>query len=144
MNLVDVINKSWGWAGFKAQRVRAQSPMGHLLISDADEQFFYLDTDGMSVIALGDQAAAQAHLDTDEAKELWFGGELLAKGLELLGEPEDGSVITLKPLAMLQGDYAPENLCIMPLEELIRFSGESAKQLKDLPEGTHFSVEITD
>ena len=144
MSLVDIVNESWGWAGFNAQRIRAQCPMGHLLLSDADDQFFYLDPDGMSVIALGDQEAAQAHLDTEEAKELWFGGELIAKGVELLGHPEEGSVIKLKPLSLLQGDYAVENLRIVQLDELIRFTGESAEQLKDLPNGAQFKVEVTD
>ena len=144
MSLVDAVNESWGWTGISVTSVRAQSPMGHLVLSDADQQYFYLDPDGMSIIALGDQKAAQVHLDTEEAKELWFGGELLTKGIELLGEPDAGSVITLKPLSLLEGAYAPENLCILPIEELIRFTGESAEQLKDLPDGAEFRVEVTD
>ncbi|QFT78816.1 T6SS immunity protein Tdi1 domain-containing protein [Erythrobacter sp. THAF29] len=144
MSLVETINEAWGWSGITITRVRAQSPMGHLVVSDADDCFYYLDPDGMAIIALGSREDAQAHLDDEEAKQLWFGGELVASAREVLGEPPEGSVLTLKPHAMLAGEYAPENMCILPLEELIAFSGQIALQLKDLPEGAQFEIKVTD
>ena len=144
MSLVDAVNENWGWSGVSVTRVRAQSPMGHLVLSDAEDQFFYLDPDGMAIIPLGTRDEAQEHLDGEEAKELWFGGELLAKGRELLGEPPEGSVITLKPDALVEGRYTPENLWILPLEELIHFSGSIARQIKDLPDGSQIQIETVD
>lgn len=118
--------------------------MGHLVLSDSDDRFFYLDPDGMAIIALGSREEAQEHLDGEEAKELWFGGDLLARGRELLGEPPDGKVITLKPEALIEGKYAPENLMILPLEELIHLTGSIARQIKDLPDGSQIQIEIVD
>ena len=144
MSLIETINANWGWTGVVAERVRAKSPMGHLLISDAQDRFYYLDPDGMAVVALGSRDQAQAHLDEPEANQLWWGGELVVSARDLLGEPPEGSVFALKPHAMLEGHYAPENMCIMPLEELIAFSGDVARQIKDLPDGSKFRIEVTD
>ncbi|WP_379554393.1 hypothetical protein [Qipengyuania sp. DGS5-3] len=144
MSLAETINENWGWTGITVERVRAQSPMGHLLISDAEDQFFYLDPDGMAIVPLGGREDAQAHLDEPEANQLWWGGDLVARAREILGEPPEGSVFTLTPHAMVAGEYAPENMCILPLEEVVAFSGMVAQQLKDLPEGAQFELKVTD
>ncbi|MEO0871889.1 MAG: hypothetical protein AAFY19_08025 [Pseudomonadota bacterium] len=144
MSLVDVFNESWSWTGITAKRVRAQSPMGHLILSDENEQFFYLDPDGMVIVPLGTKAEAEAHLAQADAQELWWGGDLVEAGKALLGEPPEGSVFSLKPEAMVQGHYAPENLWIISLEELIAFTGDLARQIKDLPDGMQIKFEVTD
>ncbi|EAQ27974.1 hypothetical protein NAP1_10283 [Erythrobacter sp. NAP1] len=144
MNLVNAVNDSWAWTGISINRIRAQSPMGHLVVSDREEQFFYLDPDGMAVIALGSNDQAQTHLRTDEAKELWFGGELYSKALERLGEPPQGYVLNLELPAMIEGRYSPENMWTWPLEELIRVTGDVARQISDLPDGAQVELEVTD
>ena len=143
MSLVKAVNEGWGWTGLTAARVLAQSPMGHLVLSDAEDKFFYLDPDGMEIIPLGTEAEAKAHLASDEAKELWSGGALVAEGHKRFGNPPEGSVFTIKPHAMIEGRYEPENLCIMPLDELIRFTGDVAQQIKNLPDGSQIQFEVT-
>ncbi|WP_296722215.1 hypothetical protein [Erythrobacter sp.] len=144
MSLVEAVNEGWGWTGLTATRVVAQSPMGHLIVANADETLFYLDPDGMAIIPLGTEAEAQAHLASDEAKQLWSGGALVEEGKKLFGEPPVGSVFTIKPHAMIEGRYEPENLCVMPLDELIRFTGDVAQQIKELPDGSQIQFEVTD
>ena len=144
MTLVEVVNEAWGWTGLTATRIVAQSPMGHLVLSDTEDGFFYLDPDGMAVIPLGHEAEAKAHLASAEAKELWSGGALVAEAQKRFGEPPDGSVFTIKPHAMIEGRYEPESLCVMPLDELIRFTGDVAQQIKDLPDGSQIQIEVTD
>ena len=144
MSLVGVFNESWSWTGFTASRVRAHSPMGHLILSDAEENFAYLDTDGLSLIPLGSREEAEAHLAHEEAQDLWWGGELIASARERLGEAPQGSVYSLKPIALLNGDYSPGNVWIISLEELIAFTGDAARQLKDLPEGAQYAIKVTD
>jgi hypothetical protein len=144
VSLVKAVNEGWGWTGLTAARVLAQSPMGHLVLSDAEDKFFYLDPDGMAIIPLGTEAEAKAHLASDEAKELWSGGALVAEGYKRFGNPPEGSVFTIKPHAMIEGRYEPESLCVMPLDELIRFTGDVAQQIKDLPDGSQIQIEMTD
>ncbi|MEM6908601.1 MAG: T6SS immunity protein Tdi1 domain-containing protein [Pseudomonadota bacterium] len=144
MSLVDVFNESWSWTGFTASRVRAQSPMGHLILSDAEENFVYLDTDGLSLIPLGSREEAEAHLAQEEAQDLWWGGDLIANAREKLGEPPEGSVFSLTPAALIEGRYELENIWIISLEELIAFTGQAARQLKDVPDGAQIIIEVTD
>ena len=144
MSLVDVFNDSWSWTGVTANRVRAQSPMGHLILSDKEEQFFYLDPDGLVIVPLGSQVDAEAHLAESDAQELWWGGELVNEAKAILGEPPEGSVYSLKPEALVQGNYSPESLWIISLEELIAFTGDLACQIKDLPDGVQIKFEVTD
>jgi hypothetical protein len=144
VSLVEAVNEGWGWTGLTATRVVAQSPMGHLIVSDAKDTFFYVDPDGMTIIALGTEAEAQAHLASDEAKQLWSGGALVEEARKRFGELPAGSVFTIKPHAMIEGRYEPENLCVMPLDELIRFTGNVAQQIKDLPDGSQIQIEVTD
>ncbi len=144
MSLVEAVNEGWGWTGLTATRVVAQSPMGHLIVSDDDDTFFYVDPDGMAIIPLGTETEAQAHLASDEARQLWSGGALVEEGKRRFGEPPTGSVFTIKPHAMIEGRYEPENLCVMSLEELIRFTGDVAQQIKDLPDGSQIHFEVTD
>ena len=144
MSLVEAVNEGWGWTGLNATRVVAESPMGHLIVSDADDTFFYVDPDGMAIIPLGTEAEARAHLASEEAKQLWSGGALVDEGRRRFGELPEGSVFTLKPHAMIEGRYEPENLCVMPLDELIRFTGDVAQQIKDLPNGSQIQIEVTD
>lgn len=144
MSLVEAVNIGWGWTGLTATRVLAQSPMGHLVLSDAEDRFFYLDPDGMAIIPLGSEAEAKTHLASDVAKELWSGGALVTEGYKRFGNPPEGSVFTIKPHAMIEGRYEPESLCVMPLDELIRFTGDVAQQIKDLPDGSQIQIEVTD
>jgi hypothetical protein len=144
VSLVEAVNEGWGWTGLTATRVVAQSPMGHLIVSDAHDTFFYVDPDGMAIIALGTEAEAQAHLASDEAKQLWSGGALVEEARKRFGEPPAGSVFTIKPHAMIEGQYEPENLCVMSLDELIRFTGDVAQQINDLPDGSQIQLEVTD
>ena len=144
VNLVGAVNEAWGWTGITASRIWAQSPMGHLLVSGPDEQFFYIDPDGMAVLPLGTKEEAQAHLDGQEANELWWGGDLVEKARAILGEPPEGSVINLKPEKLIEGDYSPENMWTWPLIELVHFTGSVAEQIKDLPDGSQIKLEIVD
>lgn len=144
MTLVEVVNEAWGWTGLTARRIVAESSMGHLVLTDTEDRLFYLDPDGMALIPLGTEAEAQAHLASEEAKELWSGGALVTEARKRFGEPPEGSVFTIKPHAMIEGRYEPESLCVMPLDELIRFTGDVAQQIKDLPDGSPIQLEVTD
>ena len=144
MSLIDTINESWGWREIVFTQVHAISPMGHLVLCDRDEQFYYLDADGMEIVPLGSRDDAEAHLAVKEANELWWGGSLVQKARAKLGEPPEGSVYPLKPHAMVEGRYEVDEMCILPLEEVIRFSGTVAEQIRDLPDGTNIRFEVTD
>jgi len=65
------VNKGWNWCGLNATTVHAVSPMGHLLLSDDEGCFYYLDTDGMELTPLGDEDAAKVHFAKEETQDIW-------------------------------------------------------------------------
>ena len=144
MSTLDALRYGWGWTEIAFAEVHQVSPMGHLLLSDADGCFYYLDPDGLRIEALGHEQAARAHLACDETREVWHAAALVEAARERLGEPPEGSVYTLTPIALLQGDYSHDNLWILSLDELLRFTGDIARQIKDLPDGAQYRIEISD
>jgi hypothetical protein len=144
MNVLDALRDGWRWTEIDFAEVHAVSPFGHLLFSDADRCFHYLDPELQTIEALGDRHAAETHFAREDVREVWEARALVEAARQRLGDCPEGSIYTLKPLALLQGDYAHENLCILPLVELIHFTGETARQLKDLSDGSQYRIQIVD
>ena len=144
MSVLEALRDGWGWTEVAFADVHRVSPMGHLLLSDTEGCFHYLDADGLRIEALGNEQAAAAHFAKDETREVWQAAALVEAARERLGDCPEGSVYTLTPLALLEGNYSHESLWICPLEELIRFTGNVARQLKDLPDGAEYRIVIGD
>ena len=142
MSAIDALRSGWGWTLIEFAEIHAVSQMGHLLFSDTDGCFHYLDPDLGRIEALGNEQAARTHFAKEETREVWQAIALVEAARERLGDCPEGSVYTLKPLALLEGDYSPDNLWICQLDELIRFTGDMARQLKDLPDGAQYRIVI--
>ena len=141
-DVLDAVNEGWNWCGLNATAVHAVSPMGHLLLSDDEGCFYYLDTDGMELTPLGDEGAAKAHFDKDETREIWQATALVEGARQRLGNPPEGSVFTLSPMHWIDGQYSVDNMAMLPLAEIVFLSGDIARQLKDLPDGAQVRIEI--
>lgn len=144
MTVLDALRDGWGWTEIAFAEVHAVGPTGHLLVSDTDRCFHYLDPELGTIDALGSEQAARAHLAREDVREVWEARALVEAARERLGDCPEGSVYTLTPAALLKGDYAPGNLWICRLEELVRFTGDVARQIRDLPDGAQYRIEISD
>lgn len=142
--LLKAVNDGWAWNGVVFTAIHDVSPMGHMLLSDAEEQFYYLDTDGIELVLLGDEALARTEMAHPERLQMWSGGELVRAARERLGDPPYGHVFTLSPLNWIDGDYRPENMVILPLPEIVFMSGDLARQLNGLPDGAQVQIRVTD
>ena len=144
MTVLDALADGWGWTEIGFAQVHATGPTGHVLASDTEGCFHHLDPELGTIEALGDAQAARAHFARSDVREVWAAATLVEAARERLGECPDGSIYTLTPLALLEGDYHHDNLWICPLEELIRFTGDVARQTRDLPDGAQYRIEISD
>jgi hypothetical protein len=144
MTLVETINKAWGWTGVAAHSIHHKSPMGHIVFSDSNDCFYYLDTDGLDLSKLGLKQEAEEYLASEDAQEVWLAANLVNAARKRLGDAPEGNVFTLHPLALLEGRYSADEMIICSHAELITFTGDSARQLKDLPEGAQFQIEVVD
>jgi hypothetical protein len=56
----------------------------------------------------------------------------------------EGRKYCLKIPGFLGGEYGGDNLATAPLIELVRLSGDIARQARDLPPGTSFKFRFVD
>ncbi|MYL99774.1 hypothetical protein GR702_18610 [Novosphingobium sp. FGD1] len=133
--LLNALRSAWGWTGVEFAEVIAHSLMGHMLVTDRHGAFHYLDPDVGAVIALGDEAAARAHMALEETQVVWQADALVSAAAARLGPPAMGEVYSLRPQALIAGDYSPDMLIRIDLVDLIYLSGDIARQIRDLPDG---------
>jgi len=72
----------------------------------------------------------------------WNCGPLVRMGVAKLGPLSPDRCFCLKVPAILGGPYTEGNIGATSRTELISFSGDLARQLKDAPDGTRFVMKI--
>jgi len=144
MTPLEAFRGAWGWTGISFAEIRAVSPMGHVVFADAEGCLHYFDPGLLAIEPLGNEEATREHFASEETRLIWDATALTDAARERLGDCSEGSVYSPNPLALLEGNYDGEELCIMPLAELISLTGEIARQTKDLPPGSRFRIKIVD
>ncbi|WP_290697812.1 T6SS immunity protein Tdi1 domain-containing protein [Lacinutrix sp.] len=76
--------------------------------------------------------------------EDWEMKTLVSFSKDYLGELKENEKFCLKLAGVLGGRYEAENLGKISFIELISFSGNLARQIKDLPDGAKFELKIED
>jgi len=143
--LLGAVREGWGWTGIDAAAVTAVSPFGHLIVRDAQGAFWYLDPELRSLDRVAsDEPSLFAYLRDAEVQEIWEAMALVDAARVRLGAPEAGRCYSLKTHALLQGDYSHDNLCTIPIAELIRFTGDFEQQTRHLPEGSAVQLKVVE
>lgn len=142
IRVLHALRSAWGWTGIEFKEVIAHSLMGHLLLTGRDDRFYYLDPDIGTVTLLGDEAMVAEHMAKEETQAIWRADVLVDAAAKRLGPPAIGEVYSLKPQALVAGDYAHENLIRIALVDLIYISGDIARQTRDLPDGTPVHLKV--
>jgi hypothetical protein len=120
-----------------------ENDFGNLMIKDKDGKYWRLCPEGLSC-----KVVAQNRQELDvlshnqEFLHDWYIKNLVAQAKDLLGPLPEGRKYCLKIPGVLGGEYGGSNLATVPLVELIRFSGDVAKQIKDLPDGAQVKFQI--
>jgi hypothetical protein len=60
------------------------------------------------------------------------------------GALTEGRKYCLKIPGVLGGEYGSDNLATAPLVELVRMSGDIARQIKELPDGAQIKLQVVD
>ncbi len=136
------LRQAWGWTGVDFAEIVAHSLFGHLVATDREGGFHYLDPDVLTLSALGDEAAARAHMARPETQVIWRADAHVAAADARLGATRVGQVYGFTPQALVAGDYAAANMVCIELATYIRLTGDLAKQIKDLPEGAQVRIEV--
>jgi hypothetical protein len=134
---------AWSWLGLEPARIIAENEFGNLIIEDVLGSFWRLCPEECSCTKIASNLSELESVRNDpkfaEDWEMMWIVEI-AKGV--CGPLSQGNKYSLKMPACLGGDYVAENFAIVPLRELIGFSGSIAFQAKDLPDGAKIKLKV--
>ncbi len=141
--MVDMINKFWQWMGFTASSVVMTNEFGNIIFVTDKEQYWHMAPDQLSCTMVAPSTVIWEMVKEEEAfKNNWDMSTIISVAEEKIGPLNEGEVYCLKLPAVLGGLYDAENIGKISQEALIRFSGEMAYQIKDLPDGEKISFDI--
>ena len=116
-----------------------------LIVRATDGQYWRICPEDLTCKII---AESRPHLDavneTQEFRRDWWMKSMVDDAVRLLGPLEEGRKYCLKMPAVLGGPYDPSNFGTSPLLELIAFSGDTARQIKDLPDGAEIKIKIVE
>ena len=131
---VDDINEAWGWVGLTAVEVLGANAFGNLIIRDDEGRYWRLRPQDLCCEPLADNRDALDALSyNQDFLNDWYMPEVVHLAEATLGPLTDDRTYCLKIPSALGGHYGRDNLAIVPLPQLIRFSGEGAQQFEALP-----------
>jgi len=140
MSIVEEIKQSWGWVGIEPEEVVGENDFGNLMI-----KYWRLCPEDVYCEVIAQNREELDKLSSDqEFLEDWYMQALVEKAQEHLGPLTEGRKYCLVTPGVLGGEYAISNIKTVPLIELIRFSGDLANQIKDLPDGAQVQLKVVD
>jgi hypothetical protein len=144
MNIIEEIQNSWGWIGIIPIDVVAENDFGNLILKDVDGKYWRFcpeDTYCKEIASNHDELKTLT--SSEEFLHDWYMKNLVSLANDRLGPLTEGKKYCLKVPAIMGGDYGGDNFGIINFNELIRFSGDIAKQVNELPDGTQVKLVIT-
>ena len=145
MNLVEELRESWGWVGLDPIEVVGENDFGNLIIKDKSGRYWRLCPEELSCeVVAHNREELDALSHNQEFLHDWYMRNLVTEAKEKLGPLAEGRKYCLKIPGILGGEYGGSNLATVPLVELVRFSGDVANQIKDLPSGTKIELKVTE
>ena len=145
MDVISQIRDAWGWVGIDPQEIVDENDFGNLIIKDADGKYWRLCPEDVYCEVVAQDRAELDKLSQDpEFLADWHMTAFVDQAKDCVGQLTDGRKYCLIVPGVLGGAYECSNLKSVPLLELIRFSGDMAKQIRDLRDGEQIRLEVVD
>ncbi|MDR2212530.1 MAG: DUF1851 domain-containing protein [Pseudomonadales bacterium] len=142
MELVEEIFQSWSWVGIEPVEVIGENDFGNLIIKDKSGRYWRLcPEDCYCEVIAENRAELDVVLKDQEFLEDWYMENLISLANTQCGPLSEGRKYCLKIPGVLGGEYGGDNLATAPLIELVRFSGDIARQINDLPDGAQITLQ---
>ena len=139
------IHEAWAWAGLQPTTVLDTNQFGNVLVSDAAGRCWRLCPEELSARVVAGSEDELNRLRRDERFVAdWQMIPLVERARRRLGPLPDGHCYCLKIPAPLGGAYDEANFGTIAVAELIRFAGDLAQQIHDLPDGTRIRLTTAD
>lgn len=145
MDLISEIRDAWGWVGLDPLEVVRDNEFGNLIIRSTDGKYWRLCPEDVycEVIANNREELDRLFQDGEFLAD-WYMTALVEKAKESVGPLDSGKRYCLVVPGVLGGAYDESNIRSVPLVELIRFSGDIGRQIRDLPDGSQVDLKVVD
>jgi Domain of unknown function (DUF1851) len=145
MDLVEEIRQSWGWVGIEPVEIVGENDFGNLIVKADDGSYWRLcPEDGYCKVIARNRAELDELSADKEFLEDWYVTQLVSLAMDRCGPLPDGLKYCLKIPGFLGGTYGGDNLATAPQVELVRFSGDIARQIEELPEGSPIKLKFVE
>ena len=143
--MLNIIRQSWGWTGLDPAAIVGVNEFGNVLVRSADDTFWRIYPEELSGKLLGrTQCEFDATWRDDVFQHDWQMTRLVQIACAKLGPPGTGRCFCMKLSSGLGGRYEEDNFGIISHEELITFTGDVARQIKDVPDGATIQFTLDD
>ena len=145
MRLVEEIRQSWGWVGIEPVEVVGENNFGNLIVKDVDGRYWRLcPEDCYCRVIAADRSALDALSANQEFLRDWYMSDLVALANDQCGPLSEGRKYCLKIPGVLGGAYGGDNLATALQVDLVRLSGDIARQIEKLPDGAQIKLRIVE
>ena len=143
MDIIQLVNDSWGWTGINAIELVTENDFGNLIVKDSEDGFWRVCPEDVYCEIIANSIADYNNLIKDEEFLLdWNMTSMISEAIELLGPLKEGYKYHMVMPGVLGGEYNGSNFNTAPLKEIIMFSGELGNKIKDLPDGEQVKFKI--
>lgn len=141
--LLDEIRSAWGWIGIDPAEVVGENDFGNLIVKDAVGRYWRLCPEDCycRIVALNREELDALSADQAFLRD-WHMSALVDEAFTTLGVLPEGRKYCLKIPGVLGGEYGGTNIGTISLEELVRVSGDIARQIHDLPDGAKIRLQV--
>ena len=141
--MIETIRASWGFTGLDPVHLVDENPFGNVIVGASDGSYWRICPEELSCEPIASSASELDQLRSSaEFDEDWRMGRLVAIAEAKLGTPSADRCFCLKVPAVLGGAYAQHNFGTITRKELLSASGETAEQIKDLPDGAKVRIRV--
>jgi hypothetical protein len=145
-DILGALRAAWGWRGFEPSLVVDQNKFGNIIFLDTRGEYWRLCPEELSCVVIARTESEYLKLKADpEFISDWTMASLVEAAEGKFGGPQPaGRCFCLKMPGVLGGAYALQNIGTISISESIRFSGDIARQIKDLPDGAKITFKLSD
>ncbi|MBD8240413.1 MULTISPECIES: T6SS immunity protein Tdi1 domain-containing protein [Pseudomonas] len=145
MNILHVLRDSWGWAGIDPVEVVGATAFGNLMVRDEQGHYWRVCPEALSCEVIAETRAALDEVSKDQVfLHDWYLQPMVDHAEEMLGPLAQGEVYHFVISPVLGGEYASDNVRRLDHVEQLRFCGDLAREIKNLPDGAQVKLRIVD
>ncbi|WP_299884624.1 T6SS immunity protein Tdi1 domain-containing protein [uncultured Lacinutrix sp.] len=143
--IIDAIKESWSWTNQIPKRIIDINDFGNIIFLSEEGWICRICPEELEFSVISSDLTEYEILKKDkDFVEDWEMKTLVDFSKDYLGELKEEEKFCLKLAGVLGGKYEAENLGKISFLELISFSGDLARQIKDLPDGAKFELKVED